>query len=135
MMESRNEYLGRLSYYWRIVRLALVISYMVESMKHLMKSRALIRSILRDARYTESVIVLVYQDGDQLNESQLERDILDAVFGVDESQIVIVDMYTRRTLGTLSIVLDYDSEPCEIIQDYSANDYTQNLVYKAESKI
>lgn len=104
-------------------------------MKHLMKSRALIRSILRDARYTESVIVLVKQDGEQLNESQLERDIIDAVFSVDESQIIIVDLHTQRTLGTLSIVLDYDSEPCEIIQDYSANDYIQNLVYKAESKI
>jgi hypothetical protein len=104
-------------------------------MKHLMKSRALIRSILRDARYTESVVVLVYQDGDQLNESQLERDILDAVFSVDESQIVIVDLYTQRTLGTLSIVLDYDSEPCEIIQDYTANNYTEILVHNSESKI
>jgi hypothetical protein len=99
------------------------------------KCKALIRSILRDARYTESVIVLVKSEGDQLNDSQLERDILDAVFSVDDSQIVIVDLYTQRTLGTLSIVLDYDSEPCEIIQDYSANDYIQNLVYKAESKI
>jgi hypothetical protein len=104
-------------------------------MKHLMKSRALIRSILRDARYTESVVVLVYQDGDQLNESQLERDILEAVFSVDESQIVIVDLYTQRTLGTLSIVLDYDSEPCEIIQDYTANNYTEILVHNSESKI
>jgi hypothetical protein len=99
------------------------------------KCKALIRSILRDARYTESVVILVEQDGEQLNESQLERDILDAVFSVDESQIIIVDLYTSRTLGTLSIVLDYDSEPCEIIQDYSANDYIQNLVHKAESKL
>ena len=104
-------------------------------MKNLMKSRALIRSILRDARYTESVFVLVEQDGDQLNESQLERDILDAVFSVDESEIVIVDLHTARTLANIFIALDYDSEPCEIIQDYSANDYTQNLIRKAESKI
>jgi hypothetical protein len=104
-------------------------------MKHLMKSRALIRSILRDARANESTLVFVDDGGDCLSESQLERDILDAVFSVDESQIIIVDLHTQRTLGTLSIVLDYDSEPCEIIQDYSANDYIQNLVYKAESKI
>ena len=64
-------------------------------MKHLMKSRALIRSILQDARYTESVIVLVKQDGEQLNESQLERDIIDAVFSVDESEIVLVDRHKR----------------------------------------
>ena len=100
-----------------------------------MKSRALIRSILRDARYAESVIVLVEQDGDQLNESQLERDIIDAVFSVDESEIVIVDLHTARTLGVLSIVLDYDSDPSEIIQDYSDNKYTENLIRKAESKI
>ena len=124
-----------MSYRWRIVRAALVISYMVESMKHLMKSRALIRSILRDARYTESVIVLVKCEGEQLNDSQLERDILDAVFSVDESEIVIVDLHNARTLGVLSIVLDYDSEPCEIIQDYSDNKYTENLISKAESKI
>lgn len=104
-------------------------------MKNLMKSRALIRSILRDAKHAESVIVLVYQDGDKLNESQLERDILDAVFSVDESQIIIIDLHTQRTLGTISIVLDYDSEPCEIIQDFSANAYTETLVRKAESKI
>jgi len=134
-MESRNEYLGRLSYRWRIVRAALVLGYMVESMKHLMKSRALIRSILRDARYTESVIVLVKSEGDQLNESQLERDILDAVFSVDESEIVLIDRHNARTLGNLFIVLDYDSEPCEIIQDYSDNAYTENLISKAESKI
>jgi hypothetical protein len=99
------------------------------------KCKALIRSILRDARYTESVVILVEQDGEQLNESQLERDILDAVFSVDESQIIIVDLYTSRTLGTLSIVLDYDSEPCEIIQDYTANNYTEILVHNSESKI
>lgn len=104
-------------------------------MKHEMKSRALIRSILRDARANKSTLVFVDDGGDCLNESQRERDILDAVFSVDESQIILVDLHTQRTLGTLSIVLDYDSEPCEIIQDYSANDYTQNLVYKAESKI
>ena len=100
-----------------------------------MKSRALIRSILRDARYAESVIVLVKSEGEQLNESQLERDILDAVFSVDESEIVLVDLHNARTLGTLFIVLDYDCEPCEIIQDYSDNDYTENLISKAESKI
>ena len=104
-------------------------------MKHLMKSRALIRSILRDARYTESVIVLVKSEGEQLNESQLERDIIDAVFSVDESEIVLVDLHNARTLGTLFIDLDYDSEPCEIIQDYSENTYTENLIRKAESKI
>ena len=107
----------------------------VTPMKHLMKSRALIRSILRDARYTESVIVLVKSEGEQLNESQLERDIIDSVFSVDESEIVIVDLHNARTLGVLSIVLEYDSEPCEIIQDYGDNKYTENLIRKAESKI
>ena len=105
------------------------------TMKHLMKSRALIRSILRDARANESTLIFVDSEGDCLNESQLERDILDAVFSVDESQIILVDLHNARTLGVLSIVLDYDSEPSEIIQDSSDNDYTENLISKAESKI
>ena len=104
-------------------------------MKHEMKCKSLIRSIVRDARANESTLIFVDSEGDCLNESQRERDILDAVFSVDESQIIMIDLHTQRTLGTISIVLDYDSEPCEIIQDFSANAYTENLIRKAESKI
>jgi hypothetical protein len=99
------------------------------------KCKALIRSILRDARKGDDVVILVICEGEALNKCQLERDLIDCVFSVDDCEIAFLDRHTSRTLGTLSIVLDYDSEPCEIIQDYSANDYTQNLVYKAESKL
>ena len=104
-------------------------------MKHEMKCRALIRSIVRDARANKSTLVFVDSEGDCLNESQLERDILDAVFSVDESQIIMIDLHTQRTLGILSIVLEYDSLPSWLICDYSDNKYTENLIRKAESKI
>tara|TARA_R110001632_G_scaffold3858_1_gene16956 strand:- start:1438 stop:1752 length:315 start_codon:yes stop_codon:yes gene_type:complete len=104
-------------------------------MKHEHKCRALIRSIVRDARADKSTLVFVDSEGDCLNESQRERDILDSVFSVDESQIILIDLHTQRTLGTLSVVLDYDTAPCEVIQDFSANAYTETLVRKAESKI
>ena len=104
-------------------------------MKHEMKCRALIRSILRDARADKSTLVYVDSEGDCLNESQRERDILDAVFSVDESQIIMIDLHTQRTLGTIAIVLEYDSLPSWLICDYTDNTYTQNLISKAESKI
>jgi len=104
-------------------------------MKHEQKCRALIRSIVRDARYTESTVVLVKCEGEPLQNEQLEKSIIDAVFSVDESQLVFIDLYTQRTLGSISIVLEYDSAPCEIVQDFSANEYTETLIRKAESKI
>ena len=104
-------------------------------MKNEMKCRALIRSILRDARANESTIVLVKCEGEQLDHAQRERDIIDAVFSVDESQLVFIDLYTQRTLGSISIVLEYDSLPSWLICDYSDNRYTENLIRKAESKI
>lgn len=104
-------------------------------MKHEMKCRALVRSIVRDARYTESTIVLVKCEGEQLDHAQRERDIIDAVFSVDESQLVFIDLHTQRTLGSISIVLEYETTPCELVQDFSANEYTENLIRKAESKL
>ena len=98
-------------------------------MKHEMKCRALIRSILRDARANESTLVFVDSEGDCLNESQRERDIL------DESQIIMIDLHTQRTLGTIAIVLEYDSLPSWLICDYTDNKYTENLIRRAESKI
>ena len=104
-------------------------------MLHEKKCRALIRSILRDAKSGESVYVYVDDMGDILNETQKESDILRAIFSCDESRIKFVYKYTQATLGTLSIVLDYDSTPCEIINDFSLNEYTQNLILRAESKL
>ena len=104
-------------------------------MKHEQKCRALIRSILRDARANESTIVLVKCEGEPLQNEQREKSIIDAVFSVDESQLVFIDLYTQRTLGSISIVLEYETTPFELVQDFSANAYTETLIRKAESKI
>ena len=104
-------------------------------MLHEKKSRALIRSIIRDAKAGDSVYVFVEVEGEIQNETQKESDILRAVFDCDETRIKFVYKYNQATLGTLSIVLDYDSTPCEIINDFSLNEYTQNLILRAESKL
>ena len=85
-------------------------------MKHEMKCRALIRSILRDARANESTIVLVKCEGEQLDHAQRERDIIDAVFSVDESQLVFIGdgIDEARLLSQLSDCLVWPRvNPCK----------------------
>jgi len=65
--------------------------------------------------------------------SQLERDLLNAVFGVDESHIRFINMTTGQYLGGAHIVLEYDRLPEEIISDHTDNQYMNRLVKHAES--
>ncbi len=99
-------------------------------MKYEKQARALIRKMIRRARqdWTTGVFVRPRGEHDVMNEGQLERDILDAVFGCDETVITFHDMTTGRNLGKVLIVLEYDSEPDEIISDYTGNPYTQRLI-------
>jgi len=98
-------------------------------MKHEKQSRALIRKMIRRARqdWTTCVYVTPYGESEVLNEGQLERDILDAVFSCDETTITFHDMTTGRNLGKALVVLEYDREPCEIVSDHTANEYMQRL--------
>ena len=99
-------------------------------MKYEKQARALIRKMIRRARqdWTTCVYVTPYGESEVLNEGQLERDILDAVFSCDETTVTFHDMTTGRNLGKALIVLEYDSEPDEIISDYTGNPYTQRLI-------
>ena len=99
-------------------------------MKYEKQARAIIRKIIRRARqdWTTCVYVTPYGESDVLNEGQLERDIIDAVFSCDETIITFHDMTTGRNLGKVLIVLEYDREPCEIVSDYTGNPYTQRLI-------
>lgn len=94
------------------------------------QARALIRKMIRRARqdWTTCVYVTPYGESEVLNEGQLERDIVNAVFSCDETMITFHDMTTGRNLGKALIVLEYDSEPDEIISDYTGNPYTQRLI-------
>ena len=98
-------------------------------MKHEKQARALIRKMIRRARqdWTTCVYVTPYGESEILNEGQLERDIVNAVFSCDETTITFHDMTTGRNLGSVLVVLEYDREPFEILSDYTANPYTQRL--------
>jgi hypothetical protein len=99
-------------------------------MKYEKQARALIRKMIRRARqdWTTCVYVTPYGESEVLNEGQLERDIVEAVFSCDETIITFHDMTTGRNLGKVVIVLEYDREPCEIVSDYTGNPYTQRLI-------
>jgi hypothetical protein len=99
-------------------------------MKHEKQARALIRKMIRRARqdWTTCVYVTPYGDYETINERQHEGEILDAVFGCDETVIRFHDMTTGRNLGSVLVVLEYDREPCEIISDYTDNEYMNRLL-------
>lgn len=99
-------------------------------MKYEKQARALIRKMIRRARqdWTTCVYVTPYGESEVLNDQQLERDIIDAVFSCDETIITFHDMTTGRNLGKALIVLEYDRDPQEIVSDHTANEYMQRLI-------
>jgi len=99
-------------------------------MKHEKQARAMIRKMIRRAKqdWTTCVYVTPYGESEVLNEGQLERDIVNAVFCCDETVIRFVDITTGRNLGSVLVVLEYDREPCEIVSDYTDNPYMQRLI-------
>ncbi len=98
-------------------------------MRHEKQARALIRKMIRLARqdWTTCVYVTPYGESDVINSEQLERDIIDAVFSCDETTITFHDMTTGRNLGKALIVLEYDSDPQEIVCNHTGNAYMQRL--------
>ena len=99
-------------------------------MRHEKQARAMIRKMIRRARqdWTTCVYVTPYGESEVLNEGQLERDIVNAVFSCDETMITFHDMTTGRNLGKALIVLEYDRDPQEIVSDHTANPYMQRLI-------
>ena len=98
-------------------------------MKQEKQARALIRKMIRRAKqdWTTCVYVTPYGESEVLNEGQLERDIINAVFDCDETTITFHDMTTGRNLGKALIVLEYDSAPEEIVCNHTGNAYMQRL--------
>jgi len=99
-------------------------------MKYEKQARALIRKMIRRAKqdWTTCIFVTPYGENDLVNEGQLERQIVDAVFSCDETTITFNNMTTGRNLGKALIVLEYDREPCEIVSDHTGNEYMQRLI-------
>lgn len=95
-------------------------------MRYEKQAKSVIRKIIRKAKrdWTVGIYVDCAEDGVTLSGcSQLERDLIDAVFGTDTSIIRFVSLTTGRCLGEMLIVLEYDRSPSEIISDYTDNWY------------
>jgi len=100
-------------------------------MKNEKQAKSVIRKIIRKAKrdWTTGIYVDCAEENVTLsNCSQLERDLIDAIFSVDASIIRFVSLTTGRRLGEMLIVLEHDSLPSEIICDYTCNDYMERLI-------
>ena len=78
-------------------------------MLHEKKAKSVIRKMIRKAKqdWTTAIYIIDPYEEENLVEdsSQLERDLLNAVFGVDESHIRFINMTTGQYLGGAHIVL------------------------------
>tara|TARA_R110002049_G_scaffold185330_1_gene353548 strand:- start:12 stop:350 length:339 start_codon:yes stop_codon:yes gene_type:complete len=98
-------------------------------MIHETKAKTLLKSIIKKAQLDPEIVIVVKDEDEQrINENNKLDEIIDAIFSVDVSYILFGNRKTKRYLGWLFIVLEYNREPEEIISDYEANDYTENLI-------
>ena len=98
-------------------------------MLHEGKSKELLKRIIKHAQLDRSIFVVVRdEDGEKMNDTNKVDEIIDCIFSVDVSTIEFADRIRRKYKGWLFIVLEYERLPEEIISDYSANEYTEELV-------
>ena len=100
-------------------------------MLHEVKAKSVIRKIIRKAKQDWTVLIKVHDpfDGDSiLDYNRKEKDLIDAVFSVDISELVFLDMTTGKQKGAIQIVLEYDRPADEIISDHSSNSFINYLV-------
>jgi len=100
-------------------------------MKHEKQCKAIIRKILRAARWDTTIAVYVDDEEGFSGNEQTEKSIIDTVFNVDESYIKFVDLTTGKEKGVIMVVLDYDTTPEEIVCDYTSNRFTEFLISKS----
>jgi len=92
------------------------------------KAKTLLRKIIKKAYLDPKIKIVVRVDGERINENFTVNEIIESVFAVDISTVKFLDSEKKKCIGWLFIVLDYESEPEEIICDYSDNEYTGNLL-------
>ena len=98
-------------------------------MIHETKAKTLLKKIIKKAQLDPEIVIVVKDEDDQrINENNKLDEIIDAIFSVDVSTVSFANRKTKRYVGWLFIVLEYNREPEEIISDYEANDYTENLI-------
>ena len=98
-------------------------------MKHETKAKTLLKSIIKKAQLDTEIVMFVKDEDEQrINENNKIDEIIDSIFSVDISTVSFANRKTKRYVGWIFIVLEYNREPEEIISDYEANDYTENLI-------
>ena len=99
-------------------------------MLHETKAKTLLKKIIRKALLDPNIVIIVRdEEGERMNKKVKDiKEIIDHIFSVDVSEVHFANKEKKIYEGWLFIVLQYDSEPEEIISDYSVNDYTENLI-------
>ena len=98
-------------------------------MKHETKAKTLLKNIIKKAQLDPEIVIVVKDEDEQrINENNKIDEIIDSIFSVDISTVSFANRKTKRYVGWIFIVLEYNREPEEIISDYEANDYTENLI-------
>ena len=101
-------------------------------MLHEAKAKTLLRKIVKKAYLDPDIRIVVRdEEGEKINENFTVNEIIESIFSVDISEVHFANIKNekgKKYIGWLWIVLEYDSDPDEIINDYSANEYTENLL-------
>ena len=110
-------------------------------MLHEKQAKSVIRKMIRKAKqdWTMGLYVYLSYDDDVQNidhngqVSFKEKDIIDAIMCADETVLRFVRTTDGYHLGSILFIFDYDSDPSEIICNYTDNDYINRLIKHAES--
>ena len=96
-------------------------------MLHLKSCQSVARKIIRAGR-GPNVICKVYCEGSTFTTTKMESQIIDAIFAADETTLKFLDVSTGETLGEFYFVLEFDSQPFEIVQDYAENEFCESIM-------
>tara|TARA_R100000654_G_scaffold11273_1_gene24730 strand:+ start:937 stop:1260 length:324 start_codon:yes stop_codon:yes gene_type:complete len=101
-------------------------------MIHEKKAKTLLKKIIKKAQLDPNIRIVVRdEEGTKINENFTVNEIIESIFSVDISEVNFANVKNekgKKYIGWLFIVLEYNSDPEEIINDYSANEYTENLL-------
>ena len=96
-------------------------------MLHLKSCQSVARKVIRAGR-RPNVICKVCCEGSTFTTTDRETQIIDAIFAADETTLEFLNLETGKILGGFSFVLEFDSQPFEIIQDYTENEFCESIM-------
>lgn len=96
-------------------------------MLYLKACEAVARKIIRSGR-DKHVVCLVECEGATFTATDKESQIIDAIFAADETTLRFLETTTGKTLGEFQFVLEFDSSPFEIVQDFTNNEFCNRIM-------